>query len=595
MTLYNKLLSLLLLATTCCPSLFAQKVFEASSFGIRPNLSKNESPLVNKALQKIKAYQDKTSESIILKFAPGEYHFYEKGTFSREYYISNHDQSNPKNVAFALEDLKDFTLDGQGAQFIFHGRILPVSLLNSANCTLKNFSIDFQHPQISQVSIVRNSPTEGIDFEPAPWVKWRITPDSAFQAYDESWTFTYNHGMAFEKETKRIVYRSSDTHLNTRKVIRNEDGTLRAPLWKDPKLVPGTVVVMRGGKRPTPGVFLSENKNTLLQNVRIHYAEGMGLLAQLCEDITLDGFSVCLKENSPRYFTTQADATHFSGCKGKIVSINGLYENMMDDAINVHGTYLKVVGRIDNHTLRGRFMHEQAWGFGWGCVGDTVQFLRSNTMEVVQPATTITAIKPADKPTAHGVREYLITFADEVAAEVSEQAGYGIENLTWTPSVEFRGNTIRNNRARGALFSTPRTTIVADNFFDHTSGAAILLCGDCNGWYETGACRDVQIRHNKFLNALTSLFQFTEAVISIYPEIPNLEGGKQYFHGGKGTPGVVIEDNEFIAFDKPLVYAKSIDGLYFRKNIIKDSTEYPPFHPNQHRFKFEKCTNIFVE
>lgn len=37
-------------------------------------------------------------------------------------------------------------------------------------------------------------------------------------------------------------------------------------------------------------------------------------------------------------FTTQADATHFSGCKGKITSCNGLYEGMMDDAINVHGT-----------------------------------------------------------------------------------------------------------------------------------------------------------------------------------------------------------------------------------------------------------------
>lgn len=61
----------------------------------------------------------------------------------------------------------------------------------------------------------------------------------------------------------------------------------------------------------------------------------MGLLAQLCENITLDRFNVCLKgPNDPRYFTTQADATHFSGCKGAIISKNGLYEGMMDDAIN---------------------------------------------------------------------------------------------------------------------------------------------------------------------------------------------------------------------------------------------------------------------
>ena len=75
----------------------------------------------------------------------------------------------------------------------------------------------------------------------------------------------------------------------------------------------------------------------------------------------LEKFGVCLKGDAdPRYFTTQADATHFSGCKGKIVSCNGLYEGMMDDAINVHGTYLKVVKRVDDRTLVGRYMHGQS-------------------------------------------------------------------------------------------------------------------------------------------------------------------------------------------------------------------------------------------
>ena len=40
--------------------------------------------------------------------------------------------------------------------------------------------------------------------------------------------------------------------------------------------------------------------------------------------------------------------------------------------------------------------------------------------------------------------------------------------------MRFAGNTVRNNRARGALFSTPRRTVVEDN----------------------GACRDVLIRRN---------------------------------------------------------------------------------------------------
>ena len=169
-------------------------------------------------------------------------------------------------------------------------------------------------------------------------------------------------------------------------------------------------------------------------------------------------------------------------------------------------------------------------------------------------------------------------------------ADYGVENLTWTPTVYFAKNVVRNNRARGALFSSPRHTVCENNLFDHTSGTAILLCGDCNGWYESGSCKDVIIRKNKFINALTSYYQFTNAVVSIYPEIPRLGEQKQYFHSN-----IVIENNQFITFDEPILYAKSVDGLIFRKNKIKRSKSYAPFHWNKEAFKMERVKGFVKE
>lgn len=555
-----KLLSVLSLSLVLsCTTLSAQKVYEISAFGLKANSSKNASPVLQKALAKIKA-EYKEGEKVILRFPEGRYEFHEKGAAVREYYISNHDQTNPKKVGIALEDMKNLTLDGQGSEFVFHGRMLPVSLLRSENCLLKNFSIDFENPHIAQVKIVENDPQDGIVFEPAPWVDYRIAKDSIFEAYGEGWTMRHSWGIAFDGDTKHLVYNTSDIGCPTKGASEVAPRRIHAPGWKDARLVPGTVVAMRGWGRPTPGIFLSHDVNTTIENVKVHYAEGMGLLAQLCENITLEKFGVCLKGDAdPRYFTTQADATHFSGCKGKIVSCNGLYEGMMDDAINVHGTYLKVVKRVDDRTLVGRYMHGQSWGFEWGCPGDEVQFIRSNTMELVGKQNKIISIRPYDKEQTEGAREFLITFQEPVDQVINEQSGFGIENLTWTPEVLFSGNVIRNNRARGSLFSTPRKTIVENNLFDHTSGAAILLCGDCNGWFETGACRHVIIRKNRFVNALTNLFQFTNAVISIYPEIPDLKGQQQYFHGGP-EGGIVIEDNEFETFDAPILYAKSVDG-----------------------------------
>lgn len=589
-----KLLSVLSLSLVLsCTTLSAQKVYEISAFGLKANSSKNASPVLQKALAKIKA-EYKEGEKVILRFPEGRYEFHEKGAAVREYYISNHDQTNPKKVGIALEDMKNLTLDGQGSEFVFHGRMLPVSLLRSENCLLKNFSIDFENPHIAQVKIVENDPQDGIVFEPAPWVDYRIAKDSIFEAYGEGWTMRHSWGIAFDGETKHLVYNTSDIGCPTKGASEVAPRRIHAPGWKDARLVPGTVVAMRGWGRPTPGIFLSHDVNTTIENVKVHYAEGMGLLAQLCENITLEKFGVCLKGDAdPRYFTTQADATHFSGCKGKIVSCNGLYEGMMDDAINVHGTYLKVVKRVDDRTLVGRYMHGQSWGFEWGCPGDEVQFIRSNTMELVGKQNKIISIRPYDKEQTEGAREFLITFQEPVDQVINEQSGFGIENLTWTPEVLFSGNVIRNNRARGSLFSTPRKTIVENNLFDHTSGAAILLCGDCNGWFETGACRHVIIRKNRFVNALTNLFQFTNAVISIYPEIPDLKGQQQYFHGGP-EGGIVIEDNEFETFDAPILYAKSVDGLVFRNNTIKLNTEYKPFHPNRNRFWLERVTNVTI-
>lgn len=570
-----------------------ERVYDMARFGILPDKGINCSPLWQQALDAIWS-ECAPNDAIVLRFLPGRYDFHEEGAATREYYISNHDQTNPKKVGLVLENFRNLTLDGQGASFVFHGRMLPLALLQSENCTLRNFSIDFENPHIAQIKIIANSPEEGMTFEVAPWVHYRINGKGRFESYGEGWTLSQGSGIAFEGDTRHVVYRTSDLMINTQGVKEIAPRQLQAPQWKDKRLVPGTVIAMRGWGRPAPGIFLSHDKNTRLLNIKVHYAEGMGLLAQLCENITLDGFGVCLKgDKDPRYFTTQADATHFSGCKGKIISQNGLYEGMMDDAINIHGTYLKIVQRIDDKTVVGRYMHNQSYGFEWGRPGDEVQFVRSATMELIGTPNKITSISPYNQEQIDGTKEFRITFKNPIDPVINEKEGFGIENLTWTPEVIFRNNLIRNNRARGALFSTPRKTVIKNNTFDHTSGTAILLCGDCNGWYETGACREVIIRNNKFINALTNLFQFTNAVISIYPEIPDLQNQQAYFHGGAGK-GVIIENNLFETFDQPIVYAKSLDGLTFRKNTIRQNSDYPAFHWNQKRFLLERVKNIDI-
>ena len=572
-----------------------EKVYYASDFGIVPDTGEDMTAEVAAAIAHIKA--ERGGKPATLLFKGGDYDFYPDSANVREYYISNHDQNNPKLVAVVLEGVKNLTLKGDAkepgarrADFYMNGRMLPVAMVECENCSLESIGIDTRAPQITQVEVLENDTDAGyITYRIAPYVNYRID-NGNLVAYGSNWEFVPCWGIAFDGATRHVVYNTSDIGVGTRNVVELEPRVIRAP-WRDARLLPGTVIAMRSYERPTPGVFVADSKNITLKNTTVYYAEGMGLLAQMSENLKLDGFNVATRGDG-RYFTTQADATHFSGCKGVIDSRNGLYEGMMDDAINVHGTYLRVVQRVDDHTLIGRYMHGQAYGFYWGGAGDSVQFVRSNVMEITE-GNRVVEITPNDKEQLAGCKEFRIKFAHALPTDIAN-GNYGIENLEWTPEVIFAGNVVRDNRARGALFSTPKRTLVENNLFDHTSGTAILLCGDCNGWFETGACRDVVIRNNRFVNALTNMFQFTNGVISIYPEIPDLASQTKYFHGGNGK-GVVIENNTFETFDAPIVYAKSLDGLVFRGNKVVQNSDFKPFHWNRHRFLLEKVTNVTIE
>lgn len=527
-------------------------------------------------------------DTLTIRLANAVYDFYPSTAAERRLFISNHDQTNPKAVGLTLEGARNVTIDGGGADLLFHGRMLPIIITGSRNCTLTNLAIDFPNPHISQVVIERIDSAAGtIAYRPEPWVDWHIDANGNFTVRGLGWEHTPQAGIAFERDTRRVAYRTGDIGVGVRNCSEPEPGLVVAP-WRNPRLSEGMRVAMRTYGRPTPGIFLDEDTCTSLINVQVHYAEGMGLIAQNCRDISLYGFGVCLRgENDPRFFTTQADATHFSGCSGVISSVGGLYEGMMDDAINVHGTYLKLTERIDDRTVRGRYMHHQTYGFTWGAPGDTVQLVASATMDTVGAPMTVAAISP----TVPGEKEFTITFDRPLPPSVNPaEASFGIENLTRTPEVFFAGNTVRNNRARGALFSTPRKTVCSDNLFDHTSGTAVLLCGDCNGWFETGACRDVTISGNRFVNALTSLYQFTDAVISISPEIPDLDGQREPFHSN-----ITITGNTFLTFDNPLLFAKSVRGLRFENNRVEHTTAYPAFHPNTDPVRLLRCTDTRLD
>lgn len=552
------------------------KVYQGKEFGLIPNTDADSTPAMLRAIAELRAHPGSK-----LDLAKGTYHLHEKTAELHELYISNHEQPYKHMVPVPLVGLKNVTIQGNGSLFLFHGSPLPVLIMDSERVSLENIALDYQIPHHSQGKITKIEPgfyEVTIDSKAFP----HTIKNGNIIFSGEGWADQdRGMGIIFDGKTHEIVRGTSDfSYGGSMTTIAPDHYRVQRDISKTPIKV-GDIITYRQNlweSRPHPCVVLYRAQNTILRNVSIHSSHGMGLLAQRSENIAILGGGIYPRKATGRYFSTNADATHFSNCKGKILVENALFEGMMDDAINVHDTCLRITEKLSPTSIRCRYMHNQAYGFEIAAPKENLRFIHAKTLTDGETRT-VTAVKNLNP------KEVEFTFDKPIPENVN--VGDAVENSDFQPSVIFRNNIVRHNRARGALFTTNSPVLVENNVFDTIAGSAILLAGDANGWFESGACHDVLIQKNKFRNNLTSRFQFTEAIISAYPEIPDLNGKKDFYHSN-----VRIIDNDFETFDVPILFAISVSGITFQNNRITYNNQYTAW--GREAFIFKKCEKINI-
>jgi hypothetical protein len=101
----------------------------------------------------------------------------------------------------------------------------------------------------------------------------------------------------------------------------------------------------------------------------------------------------------------------------------------------------------------------------------------------------------------------------------------------------------------------------------------------------------VRITKNRFeASCLTSMYQFCEGVISIYPVIPGINSKTPAFHRN-----IAITENEFHLYDYPILYALSVENIEFSKNKLIRSYDFEPFHQRKYGLTFEYCKKVIVK
>ena len=84
------------------------------------------------------------------------------------------------------------------------------------------------------------------------------------------------------------------------------------------------------------------------------------------------------------------------------------------------------------------------------------------------------------------------------------------------------------------------------------------------------------------------MYQFCEAIISIFPEIPKPDHRKPFHRNIK------IEGNEFHPFDYPVLFARSVENISFLNNKIYGSHLHKPWHKRKYNLTFDTCRNVEV-
>lgn len=560
----------------------ATLVVRGKDFGLVPNKENDATKALCNALEKLAA-----NGGGILEIEKGEYHFRAENALQMSFYVSNHEQPPVRPVQIPLVDLHNVEIRGNGSTFILHGESLGVLFMDCDNVTLDNVKIDYAQSIFSEAKVVafKNATTiVEIDNKAFP-----------YEIRDGKLRFKCNGGergvlavTAFRAKTKNIVERTSDIVFDGgAEEIAGGRIALRKDFSREGAGVKvGDTLTLRTYERPQPACVIYRATNTTLSDVAISSSFGMALLAQRCKNVAFFGKSGFVaktagtfpRPETGRVYSASADATHFSNVAGKVVVANAFFETMLDDALNVHSTCLAIDAIVAGNKLRCRFVHPQSVGFEVFMPGETLRFIKGKTLE---PGAEL-KVAAVEKL---GNNELMITLAGNVPAEYD--VGDAVENADFQPKVIFRNNLVQNNRARGILVTTPKKVLIENNVFRNVAGSAILLAGDAQGWFESGACENVAIRNNKFENNLTSRFQFTNAIISICPEVKDLANQKKFYHRN-----ILIENNEFNTFDVPLLYALSTQNLTFRNNKIRYNNDFAGW--GQKKFRFVKCAGVAI-
>ena len=490
-------------------------------------------------------------------------------------FISNNDESL-KRIAFDLEGMRDFTIEGAGTKLLFSGFISPFNLERCRNVTIRDLSIDYARTFHSE-GIVRAAGPGWLDVEFPEEYVCDLSDGCLRFLDDEGTVYPFSSLLEFDAVKREPAFHVDDYWLAKHTIVaRQQPGGLVRIFRDDLKAGIGNVMVFGAARRLNPGFTISDSEGIAIRDVNLYHCGGMGVIAQRSRDIELHRLRVVPAPGKGRVISITADATHFVNCGGYIRLLDCTFENQKDDATNIHGLYMPVDSMTAPDRALLRWGHAGQYGVDFLVPGMRVEVVDNMNLETYAHLT-VESVNRINKNYTE------VKFAEPLP----ERAGKShlIAADEDYPEVLVRGCRMSGNRARGLLLGSRGRIVIERNYF-HIAGAAVLFEGDGNYWFEQSGVRDVSIRDNVFENCNYGSLGWGNACIAVGSGIPERRQSRYHRH-------IRIENNVFRGFDPRIVNLYCVDGFVFTDdNRIEHTDDYPYALGENRRFVTEYCDGV---
>lgn len=467
--------------------------------------------------------------------------------------ISNHGLNGPKRIAVLVDGMENFEVDFNGSTLVTHGMITPVAIVNGKGIKIKNLRLDNPETLTVQARVLE-ADENAIKVKIENGIEQFVFEGGRLYAnYGREYMYVrQNTIIEFDGRTGEIAYGTGDATLGNAAQLRYERIDDDQVIIRGATRVPtvGNVLILTMYCRCGVGVFAGSSQDVVFENVKIHACYGMGMLVQFCRNVTVNG---CGTERiNGRMYTANADATHFVCCSGVVRMENCEFEGQYDDALNIHGVFLRVIDKPSDKELLIKQMHYQATGLPVLEKGERVQAL--------DPASLIAYAENVVSDVEVVNDEILRVTFNESVADI--RIGDDLENLDKSPDLIFRNNIVRDNRARGILIAAKGKVLIENNYF-HTAGAAILFESDGKWWFESGGTTDVTIRGNRFDRCKHGTWGAAVIQFVKREEVKT----DRYYHGI-----VRVLDNQFDMYNDKAIVFDNIKEISVLGNEINGNT-----------------------